>query len=99
MDTVDKAINAALFQNESSSAEEGLPLMAPPVCGAALLRLLNPFCRHVRSALMQRQADRPARAVGFKGDLRIDDFVEEFPLAFREYLRFRLPGGLREKLI
>jgi len=35
---------------------------------------LNPFCGHVRSVLMQSEADGPARAVGFEGDLGINDF-------------------------
>jgi len=40
-----------------------------------------------------------AGTVGFKGDLGIDDFVEELPLSLRENLHLRLAGGLREKRI
>ena len=48
---------------------------------------------------MQSEASCVAGAVGFKGDLGINDFVEELPLALRENLDLRLAGSLCEKRI
>src|SRR6266849_8060256 len=47
---------------------------------------------------MQDQFRRTALAVGFEGDLSIDNLVKVVAVAFRKYLGLALPGGLGEKM-
>ena len=59
----------------------------------------SPFCRHVRAVLVQRQAGGAAGSIGLKGNLGVDHFVEEIPLALRKNLDLGLAGGLGKELI
>jgi hypothetical protein len=48
---------------------------------------------------VQGQPSRSALAVNFERNLRVDDFQEKLAWALGKYLDFRLPGGLRKKMI
>src|SRR6266852_2545683 len=61
------------------------------------IELFDPLCRDVGATLMQDHLRRLALAIGFEGELGVDDFQKVVALGFGENFESRLASRLGEE--